>query len=187
FDQDKFEFKGIEQGAANVTEDDIYVVDNTLLMSWANSKKDNEENGKLFGLTFVAKQDVAAGEWFNLNDRMLKSEVYLNEDDNISATSMDLELRGKGNYANSTFELYQNTPNPFNHTTTIGFTIPEAGEVSFKVYDYNGTVLKQFRKNYDKGYNTIELNVSEFNKAGILFYQLDSKTHSANKKMIVIK
>ncbi|MBK7223268.1 MAG: T9SS type A sorting domain-containing protein [Saprospiraceae bacterium] len=187
FDQDKFEFKGIEQGAANVTEDDIYVVDNTLLMSWANSKKYNEENGKLFGLTFVAKQDIAAGEWFNLNDRMLKSEVYFNEDENITASSMDLELRGKSNYANSTFELYQNTPNPFNHTTTIGFTIPEAGEVSFKVYDYNGTVLKQFRKNYDKGYNTIELNVSEFNKAGILFYQLDSKTHSANKKMIVIK
>ncbi|MBK9689963.1 MAG: hypothetical protein IPO65_20425 [Saprospiraceae bacterium] len=75
FDQDKFEFKGIEQGAANVTEDDIYVLDNTLLMSWANSKKDNEENGKLFGLTFVAKQDVAAGEWFNLNDRMLKSSI----------------------------------------------------------------------------------------------------------------
>ena len=97
-----------------------------------------------------------------------------------------MELRGKNNQI-PVFELYQNMPNPFNHSTTIGFTIPESGEVSFKVYDYNGTVLKQFRKHYEKGYNTIELNVSEFNKAGILFYQLDSKTHSANKKMIVIK
>lgn len=186
FDDSKLEFKGVAAGSANVSDDDIYLMDNSLLMSWVDSRKETEFNGKLFGLTFVAKQDLAAGEWFNLNDRVFKSEMYLQEDENINAASIDLELRGKNNQI-PVFELYQNMPNPFNHSTTIGFTIPESGEVSFKVYDYNGTVLKQFRKHYEKGYNTIELNVSEFNKAGILFYQLDSKTHSANKKMIVIK
>ena len=186
FDDSKLEFKGVASGSANVSDDDIYLMDNSLLMSWVDNRKETEFNGKLFGLTFVAKQDLSAGEWFNLNDRVFKSEMYLQEDENINAASIDLELRGKNNQI-PVFELYQNMPNPFNHSTTIGFTIPESGEVSFKVYDYNGTVLKQFRKHYEKGYNTIELNVSEFNKAGILFYQLDSKTHSANKKMIVIK
>ena len=66
----------------------------------------------------------------------------------------------------------------------MGFTIPESGEVSFKVYDYNGTVLKQFRKHYEKGYNTIELNVSEFNKAGILFTNSTQNSFSQQKWLL---
>jgi hypothetical protein len=40
---------------------------------------------------------------------------------------------------------------------------------------------------YQKGYNTITLDVSEINTSGVLYYQLDTEGHSASKKMIVIK
>ncbi|MBK8700425.1 MAG: T9SS type A sorting domain-containing protein [Saprospiraceae bacterium] len=187
FDDNKLEFVGVEPGVANLSDDDIYLSDNNILISWADNRQQAETSSKLFALVFKAKKEVTASEWINLNDRIIKSEVYFTEDNEVVASGVDLELKGRNAGTIYPFELYQNTPNPFNHNTTIGFTIPESGEVSFKVYDYNGTIFKQFRKHFEKGFNTIDLNVSEFNKAGILFYQLDSKTHSANKKMIVIK
>jgi hypothetical protein len=39
---------------------------------------------------------------------------------------------------------------------------------------------------FAKGYNTITLQRAEL-ETGILFYQLDTPTHSATKKMIVVE
>jgi len=39
------------------------------------------------------------------------------------------------------FELNQNTPNPFNGETVIGFNLPEAGAATLTVMDVQGKVL----------------------------------------------
>ena len=50
-----------------------------------------------------------------------------------------------------------------------------------------GKVLMNRVGVYQKGYNNITLDVSEINATGVLYYQLDTEGHSANKKMIIIK
>lgn len=39
-------------------------------------------------------------------------------------------------------ELAQNAPNPFNPATTIGFTVPQAGPVTLRVYDVRGRQVR---------------------------------------------
>jgi len=81
----------------------------------------------------------------------------------------------------------QNVPNPFDNNTTISFTLPDAGYASLKVFDYTGRLLHEFQDEFQKGYNQIELDIKDIDAQGILYYQLDTKTHSASKKMIVIR
>lgn len=188
FDETKFEYIDIKGANLLINEESSFLINkNNLLVSWVNNKVEKSSKGKLFSIQFKVKKSTLPYEFLNTGDGILSSEVYeLTKNGEIEQRSINLTLRNSGN-TNQQFQLFQNTPNPFNNNTTIGFVIPEAGDVSFKVYDYSGKVLKQFRKYYDKGYNSIELNVNDLNTTGILFYQLDSNTHSANKKMIVIK
>lgn len=44
------------------------------------------------------------------------------------------------------FALEQNIPNPFNDETSIGFTLPEASEVSLSVYDTFGRMVMEIAK-----------------------------------------
>lgn len=39
-------------------------------------------------------------------------------------------------------EVYQNTPNPFNPTTTIAYDVPETGRVALRVYDVAGKLVR---------------------------------------------
>ncbi len=185
FDNSRYDFVGITGADMDVQDEHVFVNENNIKISYAAAKANIINTGVLFKMIFKARTDVEASEFIKMNPSNISSEFYNINNQEITTIPLNVELRGSNN--NAQFELFQNTPNPFNQSTTIGFTLPEAGEVNFKVYDYSGIVLKEMKKYFDKGYNTIDLNISELNKTGILFYQLDSKTHSANKKMIVIK
>ncbi|WP_236972050.1 T9SS type A sorting domain-containing protein, partial [Membranihabitans marinus] len=69
----------------------------------------------------------------------------------------------------------------------IGFNLPEASDATLSVYDVTGKVLKVVEGAYGKGYNEVKLNSSDLNATGVLYYQLDTKTYTATKKMIVIE
>ena len=98
---------------------------------------------------------------------------------------MDVELNFNGQ-ASTAFDLYQNTPNPFKGETVIGFNLPESAAATLTIYDVSGKVLKLVRGEFGQGYNEVIINRSELSGAGVLYYQLDTDTHSATKKMILI-
>ncbi|MBY5959866.1 T9SS type A sorting domain-containing protein, partial [Membranicola marinus] len=87
----------------------------------------------------------------------------------------------------SGFALYQNTPNPYAGQTVIGFKLPEASKATLSVYDVTGKVLKIVEGEYSEGYNEVALKSSDLSVTGVLYYQLDTKTYTATKKMIVIE
>ena len=186
FDATKYELLDVKPGSANVTDKNYFLKnENNLMISWANETAGNNISGTLFTLILQAKTSDNALDIIHLSEDIIHNEIYYDFNGEISTSKIELELRG--NNIEDSFQVFQNTPNPFKHSTTIGFVIPQDEEVTLKVYDYTGAVLKKTQKYCAKGYNTFELNVTDLNKTGILFYTIETKTHSANKKMFVIK
>jgi len=85
------------------------------------------------------------------------------------------------------YELGQNYPNPFNPTTVISFTIPQAGNISLKVYNALGqevaTLLDEYKDaaNYQVNFNASNLS------SGVYFYTLNVNGFTQTKKMMLVK
>lgn len=94
-------------------------------------------------------------------------------------TSIDEELE-------TNFKLYQNTPNPFNGETVIGFTLPQTGSVAFRILDMSGRIEKTIHRTFQKGYHEISVTADEL-IPGMYMYQLESAGRIATRKMFVIK
>ncbi|MGD8306112.1 MAG: SBBP repeat-containing protein [Ignavibacteria bacterium] len=85
------------------------------------------------------------------------------------------------------YKLYNNFPNPFNPTTTIGFQIPSRASVYLAVYDILGNeiaVLLLAEKS--AGYFEIDFSGQDFS-SGIYFYHLKAGNFSDTKKMVIMK
>ena len=85
------------------------------------------------------------------------------------------------------FVLKQNYPNPFNPSTTIQYSIPKESFVTIKVYNVLGKEIVTL-VNERKSAGTYSVNFNSSNiSSGVYFYRLISGTHSATKKMVILK
>ena len=91
-----------------------------------------------------------------------------------------------------TFALYQNYPNPFNPTTIITYDLPEAARVELVIHDILGQRVATMKNDRQEagsyqvrwnGTNDLGAPVS----TGLYFYQLNSTSFSATKKMVFMK
>ncbi len=84
--------------------------------------------------------------------------------------------------------LYQKQPNPFKDKTQIKYKLFEQADVSIKVYNSLGIMVRSLINNTkDKGTYMIELNTKKLNR-GIYYYVLEINNKPADtKKMIIIK
>jgi len=104
----------------------------------------------------------------------------------------------------TTYKLEQNYPNPFNPTTTIGFGIPEKGNVRLSVLNILGEEIKiLLNEEKEAGYHSVEFsarggsayggNASEL-PSGVYFYRLQvyhanggEGNYAETRKMILTK
>jgi|GEM_PF-1868252 len=85
------------------------------------------------------------------------------------------------------FELAQNFPNPFNPTTSISFTLPEAGEASLKVYDMNGREVATLVNGMtERGTHSVTFDASGLS-TGVYFYTLTAGELTTTNKMVLVK
>ena len=89
--------------------------------------------------------------------------------------------------APAAFAVAQNSPNPFNPTTTISFTIAEAGNVAIDVFNVAGqkvgTIANEFMSS---GSHSVTWDASEFS-AGVYFYTVKTGDFSKTMKMTLLK
>lgn len=144
---------------------------------------------EIVSLSFLASEKAMISEVINLNRRALTPEIYTDNNGQISTEDLVLTIENRNGTISPSinFELMQNVPNPFDNNTTISFMLPQASAASLKVYDYTGRLLLERQDEFQKGYNQITLDINDIEATGILYYQLDTKTHSASRKMIVIR
>jgi len=86
------------------------------------------------------------------------------------------------------YSLSQNYPNPFNPSTTIQYSLPEAGDVTFIVYNLLGQEVKTVFNNVSQsaGTHSVVFSASEL-PSGIYFYSFRVNDFVQVKKMILMK
>ncbi len=85
------------------------------------------------------------------------------------------------------FAVDQNTPNPFNPTTTIGFTLSEAGHVTVDIYNVAGQKVDTLVNDImSTGRHSLVWDASG-KSAGVYFYSVKSGDFSKTMKMTLLK
>jgi hypothetical protein len=102
----------------------------------------------------------------------------------IQETPTSVEVRGENP---KTFTLHANYPNPFNPSTTIGFSLPRSGYVRMKVFNILGeTVATLVNEELNVGTYTTQWNASSA-ASGVYFYRLQAGDFVDTKKLLLLK
>lgn len=153
-------------------------------------------NAGEFAIKFRALKPGELSAMLRLSNQITRAEAYQviesndGNYDNDAMTQLEIALRfnglGEQVVTGAAFELLQNSPNPMKSSTNIMFNLPEACEATLTVSNAEGRLVKVVKGAFAKGLNTVTLNRADL-EPGILFYQLDTPSNSAVKKMIVIE
>ncbi|HEX2983718.1 MAG TPA: kelch repeat-containing protein, partial [Ignavibacteriales bacterium] len=144
-------------------------------------------------LVFVVRNDslfmAALGGYNNSEGFLDKNEwLYIGRPSDLDSSDI-----GTAEEPNSPvpvlYSLSQNYPNPFNPSTTIKYSIAEAGKVELKIYNMLGqeiTTLVNEMKNagqYEVKFNAAGINLS----SGVYIYRIKSGSFVQTKKLMLIK
>jgi hypothetical protein len=110
--------------------------------------------------------------------------IYL---DNIYFSTMVSDVKEIQGALPSDFTLEQNYPNPFNPATNIRFSLPEANQVTLKVYNTLGqevaTLVNEFM---NAGAFEVSFDAQNL-PTGTYFYSITAGDFKSVKKMLLIK
>lgn len=126
----------------------------------------------------------ANGNSVNLNGANSNDQWNFAQNKTISVSSAtDIESEKY----NLSYDLKQNYPNPFNPTTTILYQIPQAGNVSLKVYNITGTEVAALVNGFKQpGSYSVEFDASTLT-SGVYFYKIAVNNFSEIKKMVLLR
>jgi len=138
----------------------------------------------------MALSAIIANEGAAISGRLLARTDSVSLHNN-SIGGVDVVTTVRTEYAPNGFTLSQNYPNPFNPSTTIRYTIGNAGLVSLKVYDVLGrevAVLVNGRQ--EAGSYTVPFGINKGTfgfSSGVYFYRLEAGSFVSTKKLILMK
>ena len=183
YDPEGLEFEQFDPGSlVDLSEENFGFFTNTGLIttSW-NGETQVEEGDQLFYLTFKAAQNGRISDWLDINSSITEAVAY-----NVDLETMPVSLSfSDQTLPEASFMVYQNQPNPFQHTTLIPFYLPEASKTKLVVYDVSGKVLYAASQDFAKGHQQWTLDRSQLANTGLLYYQLQSDFGSFTKKMLI--
>jgi hypothetical protein len=185
FDAEKVSLEGIDGSIVGMTDNNFgftHLGDGLLTVSYNKDKAmDMAAGDKIIKLTFKAKTNGTVAEVLNINSDITKAEAYTG-----SLDVMNVNFNVVSRVAESVV-LHQNTPNPFKASTVIGFDLPKAMGATITIYDVTGKMLREYKDEYSKGFNSIEINKNELGSVGVMYYTLEAEGFKATKKMVVIE
>jgi hypothetical protein len=185
FDNNQFGFNAIEAGQIEVSEANFGLnrtQDGIITTSWNGLETEVNADEPLFTLVFNAMQSGSLMDELYISSAVTAAEAYT-----VQNEAYNVRLQYRTSDAKGTFALYQNTPNPFADETMIRFHLPEAGEAALTIYDVNGKIIRRYEIQGTQGMNEQRILSGSLEASGILYYQLDTKNHTATKRMVVLK
>ena len=144
------------------------------------------ESEVLFSVKFKAMAQEKLSRVLQLNTQAIHPEVY-NENFEVHALALNFEDTPESETGSSNFILFQNQPNPFQSSTTIGFALPRASTATLTIYEPSGKILREVQGDFSKGYQEIALDKTGLPTNGLFYYQLQWSGGSAIQKMILVE
>ena len=85
------------------------------------------------------------------------------------------------------FRVYQPYPNPFNPTTTIGYSVPQDTHITLSIYNGSGQLVSVLKDEYQQaGNHTVTWNATGL-PSGLYFYILKADGFMETRKMSLVK
>jgi len=87
------------------------------------------------------------------------------------------------------YALFQNYSIPFNHSTVISYQLPNAGNVSLKVFDVLGReVATLVNEVQQAGEYNVQLSAENYHlSSGVYIYRINAGKFSEEKKLLLLK
>ncbi|GAB4498400.1 MAG: hypothetical protein OHK0019_33660 [Saprospiraceae bacterium] len=142
-----------------------------------------ENEATTFSVKFLALKTGRLDEMLSISSRITRAEAY---EPNGKMTGVALRF-DDGATAQPGFELFQNQPNPFSDHTNIGFYLPENADATLTIFDETGRVLFTQSGHYARGYHVVFIEKTSLGATGVLYYKLETPTHNAVRKMVLVK
>ena len=166
-----------------------------LTTSWhlpSRQTVDQAKDEPLFTLVVRSQKDAKLSDLLRINSRYTQAEAYsaTNELLDVALTFEDgngRHLEDSFHLRPDAFHLEQNQPNPWSDKTSIGFQMPQAGEVMLGLYDAQGRQLRLIRNYYEAGAHQVEISREDLPAVGIIYYTLSTQGFTATRKMILLK
>jgi Dockerin type I domain/Secretion system C-terminal sorting domain len=165
---------------SNYTDGNFGVFGSDITTSWNGTSK---LNANVMSITFVANKTAKLSEVLTVGSSLTPAVA-----NDIQGNEMNVNLKfTSGKVSGSEFALYQNTPNPVSHETTIGFNLSKDESARLTVYSVEGKTILSKVIEGKSGANQVTINKSELNANGVMYYRVETAEHTATKKMIIIE
>ncbi|MFK7983149.1 MAG: dockerin type I domain-containing protein, partial [Saprospiraceae bacterium] len=179
------QFEQLTNGITSVDNFGLHRLDKGYLTtSWnaVGSQQSAVGSQQLFSIAFTATANGKLSEQLSLIQQPTAVEAY-----NTAGELLDVQL----NFSNTidlttSFELYQNQPNPFVKATNISFFLPEQAEVVLTLRDEVGRLIKAIKAHKAAGLQSFSVNSTDLPK-GLIFYQISSPFGTQTKKMLRVE
>jgi len=152
-------------------------------MSWNDAKKkeSQSQNTEIFTLRVKLLEDAISSDIISIYEDGIAPEAYMER------VAHPVSFDYQDVYENDAVELFQNSPNPWSMYTEITYYMPAKDEITMKIYDVDGKLIRQLRQEATAGNNTIILDKEDLSTGGIYYYELITSETILVEKMILIK
>ncbi|MBI9073742.1 MAG: T9SS type A sorting domain-containing protein [Melioribacteraceae bacterium] len=155
------------------------------------------------GNTYLIEKSQASngGEWNELHQVAIPESSSIsvvlknNANGEVIADAIRIIYRGpatsvSNDFVMNDFKLEQNYPNPFNPSTTIKFTLAKNENVQLRIYNSLGELIDTIvDQELAQGNHEVIFNSKNYSflSSGVYYYQLNTKSYSETKGMVLTK
>ena len=182
----------------------------TTAFRWELSEDPNPDDEVMYLLTIMDTSEdrvrtfeadsnsftLVLGEIFDMGDVDYQFEWFVyavsNEDTVESESHYTFRSYGdgvddNGNTVPTEFALISIHPNPFNSTTTISYSIPQAQQMKIQLHDISGRLVETLNEGQQAAGHHSTLWDSREYGAGIYFVKIQTETETKIAKLVAIK
>ena len=143
-------------------------LDQSISSSWSDVRgRRLHQNALVAEITLMAHDDIWLSELLQFN-KSFKNEIYVSEGGQDQIKTLKLNF----NRSVETLEVAQNSPNPFQTETMIEVKMPNAGNVTFEIFNVAGAQILSRAYRLVQGVQQIIVERSSIPTSGVYFYKL---------------